>query len=198
MAFDGLSCSETLFRSADVARIAGMQQDMLRLWRSRGHLLKKKSRGAVFSAFEIAEIMVRHELAAYGIAPSKSAPIGKQCAPNVIRLALLNHPICCVIAGPREKVEALQRLHHECDAVAAALSNCETRHDYVVRRDREPPELVSDIPKILDERRFKSAMVLNLQKYAEILVELSGAPLFVCEYLPTEGHEFVRMPLGTA
>jgi hypothetical protein len=198
MAFDGLTCTEVLFRSTEVTRIVGMQQDILRLWRSRGHLPKKKGRGAVYTGREIAEIMVRHELSNYGIAPAKSASIGNRCASSVIRLALLNHPSCCEIAGPKGRVEALQRLHRDKDALATYLSKCETGYDFVVRRDGEEAELVNDIPVALDERRFKSAMVLNLQKCAEILVESSGATLFTCEYPKVGGEQFVRMPLGTA
>ena len=195
MSIDGLTCTEALFRSAEVTKIVGMQQDMLRLWRSRGHLPKKMGRGAVYTASEVAEIMVRYALSNYGFAPAKSAPIGRQCASNVIRLALLNHPNCCEIAGPKMRVEALQRSHRDSDEAAMSLSNCDASYDFVVRRDGEEPELVRDIPEALDERHFKCAMVLNLHKCAEILTKASGTSLFVCEYAKERGQEFVRMSL---
>lgn len=197
MAFEFPLCTATQFRSSEVADVVGMQLDMLRLWRSRGHLPKKEGRGPVYSALEIAEIMVRHDLSNYGVPPAKSESIGKDSAAQIIRLAVLNHPQCCVVSGPRDQVESLKQMHSEGDVFAAHISNCEVSWDYLIRRDNEFPELVADISNAMDEGSFKIAMVINLHKCAELLVHSTGAALFRCTYPEVEGQELVHLMLGS-
>lgn len=187
---------DVMFRSSDVTNIVGMQQDMIRLWRARGHLPKKEGRGAIYTAHEVAEIMVRYELSNYGITPARSLTIGQGCASNVIRNALLNYPTCCEIAGPKDSVEMLIKEHSTTDKVALWLSGCEKSFDFVIRRDSDEPKIASDMSLALDDGEYKTAFVLNLQKCAEILVAKSKTKLFMLEYPRKSGEEFIRKTLG--
>ncbi|MBU2326091.1 MAG: hypothetical protein KJ755_01840, partial [Alphaproteobacteria bacterium] len=182
MQLEDWNCSPALFPSNVVAEIAGMQPDMLRLWRSRGHLPKLKKRGVAYSAFEIAEIMVRYELSNNGIAPAKSDKLGRECAPIIVHMGVLNHPRCCEVIGPANVVEQLQQFHQESSEFVTHLTHCHSPKLFLVRRDSEYPDLFSTLDA-LDERLFKSAMVLNLHKCAEIIIARSKQPLFTCEYV---------------
>lgn len=185
-----------MFTSTEASRISGMPQDMLRLWRSRGHLPAKTGRGAVYTALEIAEIMVRYDLSLNGIAPAKSAEIGSRGAQSIMWIALINHPICCEIIGNEVQIESLQELHRETDLVVKSLFPLGGKGDLLFRRDSMEPEILADLQTPIDERSFKSAMILNFQTYARVLVNEAGQPLLCLSYGVGEGDEFVRAYLG--
>lgn len=185
------------FTTSEVAMIAGMTQDLVRLWRSRGHIEVKGKRGAVYPAIEVAEIMIRYDLSRNGLAPKESKELGRTCALKIMQHVMFNHPSACEVSGSEAAVNWIRDLHQNSDRLTDFLFGSETGEELLVKVDDE--EEFSWRPSTapaLDLPNYRTALVFNLEGYAARLVELAGKPIMHFNFEVEKGEEVILSTLA--
>lgn len=184
------------FNNAQFAEITGMAPEQVRLWRSRGHIAARGGRNARYPAGELAEAMVRYDLARNGIPPSESVWIGYECAGKILRYVMFNHPEACEVRGPQNAVDWLKDLHQNTDTLTKVLYGAEAGDELLVRIDGGELEYRPSEDAELHTTDYRCALVLNLQGYAERMVRLAGKPIIIFKLECREGEDEVRSTLA--
>lgn len=184
------------FTVKEFAGISGMPEDLVRLWRSRGHIRDGGGRGASYSANVMADAMFRYDLSRYGIPPSESVQIGAECAGKILRYIMINHPDACRVLGPREAVDHLKSLHQNSDMLVKMFYGADIGDEMLARIDGGELQFIPFEGRDLDSYDYRSALVFNLQGYAKRIVELAGKPILSFRFKCREDEEEVQSTLA--
>jgi len=185
----------TLFGASDLAEISGMPMQMTRLWRSRG-LLPERPRGrSIYSARDVAEIMVRYDLSRLGVPPSESSKIASAAADMVIWFALLSCDGACEVIGSAEAVEKFIAAFERNEKPVELISRVTNAFQFLVAAPSQKPEFVAQIEDLLRSRGVRAAMFIDLSQVALDLGENARRPLFSVRQLD-KSKEAVRRLTG--
>lgn len=185
------------FNAREFARIADMPEDLVRVWRSRGHI-QAEGRGAAYPANALAEAMLRHDLARHGIPPSESVDVGQDGAAKILALVMINYPVVCEVVGPAEAVSWLKQKYQSAGSLTDVLYGADVKDQLLVRLDggllRSMPAGAAELQK----PGYRSALVFNLEGYAARLAEMAGKPVMSFEFECRPGQEMVHTTLAEA
>ena len=119
-----------------------------------------------------------YHLALYGIPPSESAAIGRDAAKQVMCFALVDFGGACEVLGQVDHAQHFLDLFTEDADLAQELAGVSSIAQFLWRGDGGELTLVSDLAKLIDERRSISGFFVDLEVAADQLVERAGRPLF--------------------
>lgn len=196
MSFHNPSISFSKFSAADFAQIADMPVEIVRVWRNRGHIGGGGGRGATYPSSELAEAMIRYDLARHGLPPSESIDIGYMCAGKILRYVMLNHANACEVRGPKDAVDRLRELWKNSDALSRLYFGARADDELLVRKNGGELEFRSSEWGELQAPTYRSALVFNLEAYAARLVEMAEKPIIIFSFNCKDGEERVRSSLG--
>jgi hypothetical protein len=196
MTFQFPEVSFGMFTVREFAAISEMSEDLVRLWRSRGHIREGGGRGASYPANALAEATIRHDLSRYGIPPSDSAQIGSECAGKILRYVMINHADACRVVGPRNAVDHLRSLHQNSDALVRMFYGADVGDEVLARIDGGELQYIPFEGRDLHSYDYRSALVFNLQGYAKRIVELADKPILTFRFDGREGEEEVESTLA--
>lgn len=170
-----------LFSPGELEAATGLTTDMQRVWRRRGHLRARAADEGDFTAFEVAVVAIRHELARFGVAPKDSLFASSLAAPIVLYHALLSCDGAAELKGGFQAIAAVAERFAEDDRLAATISGCESICRYLWSAAPPAFRLTPDFAMVLHEEQNAGLLVLDLQVVGINLVERAPKPLFLIE-----------------
>ncbi len=171
--------ASNLFSPGELEAATGLSTDMQRVWRRRGHLRSRAADEGDFTAFEVAALAIRYELARFGVSPKDSLAASSIAAPIVLYRALLSCNGAAEVNGGFQAVAAVAERFAEDDRLAMAMSRCESVCRYLWSAAPPAFRLTPDFAMVLDEERNAGSLVLDLQVVGINLVERAPKPLFL-------------------
>jgi hypothetical protein len=175
-----------LVTPAEIERITGLGVETQRVWRRRGYLPGGATGHARFDIFDIAAIMVRHELSKRGMALSESLAYGAVAAPMVVWSTLMYGAGVCEVVGEAPAVDQFEHDYHFDTKVICPIAGVEvseTRRYLLVLGD-DPPALEDSLSEVIEASAAQSGYFVNLDELGRRLGERAGRPLLTVEVSP--------------
>lgn len=174
---NGWECTYARFGSSELAEIAGIPGAMQRLWKNRGFLPCEKTTRLQYTARDVAEIMVRHDLSKLGIAPGDSDVLGHFAAQTILWFALLSSDGACEVWGSVDATNAFLDRFERDETLANSLCGDPDADRYIVRAVGADPIPVGDLPAFLESAPIRSGSFLDLAQMSFDLVSRAQRPL---------------------
>ena len=176
----------TVFKPAELFKLTGMTPALQRVWKRRGQLPWNDQEASEVTAWEAAEIFVRHQFAAVGVPPSESQTISSNLAPVVLWHALLNTDSACEVVGPPEEVETfIERFragHQLASQITGVTSDKAFRYIYKFT-GLEDFLFSQELGNVIAGSDFASLISLNLEYMGTLLGARAGRSLITIELL---------------
>ena len=178
-----------VFKPADLFKLTGMTSALQRVWKRRGQLPWSDQEKFEVTAWDAAEIFVRHQFAAVGVPPSESQAISGDMAPIVLWHALLNTDSACEVVGPPDEVEVFINKfrdgHQLASHITGVASNDAFRYVYKFT-GLEKFLFSQELGSVIAGSDFTSLISLNLEYLGTLLGARAGRSLITIE-LPGDG-----------
>lgn len=109
----------------------------------------------------------------YGIGPDQSGDLGFAGAKHILRLVLINHPDCCSVYGPEDKVAELKRVHSTTDKLTRYLFGTDEECCHLILKAGEGAriEMVGEADLVVPD--YESALVINFEGIARLFAKMS-------------------------
>lgn len=172
------------FSPGELEVATGLNADMQRVWRRRGHLPARDGGRASFDAREAAAIAVRLELARFGVPPSDTIDVGDRAAGAVLHSALLSRSHTAELRGPFNEVARVATLLANDDKLADSITGSNGSGRYLWASSPSKLEFVDDFAAMVSEERFAAMLALDLTVIGVHLADRASKPLFLIEVGP--------------
>ena len=193
--FDFPTVRFSKFKAREFARIAGMTECLVLAWHENGHIGASR-RGTAYPSHELAEAMLRHDLSRHGLSPSETTDIGYTCAGKILRLVMVNHPEACEVKGGSNAVAWMKQVHQECRLHAKILFGDDVGDELLVCIAGSEFQFMPSGTDQLKLPRYRSALVFNLEGYAEHLATMADKPIMSFQFECGPGEKKVRSTLA--
>lgn len=196
MTFYMPSISIARFSRHEFSQISRMPEDLIALWQETGEIEACSRDGMSFKANEVAEGSFRFPLLEYGIGPDQSGDLGCVGAKHILRLVLINHPECCSVYGPEEKVAELKRVHCTTDKLTRYLFGTDEEYSHLIVKQGEDARFEMVGQAHLESPDYESALAINLEGIARRVAEMSPRRVLRFKYSCKAGAKAIRRTLA--
>lgn len=195
MTFHMPSISVARYSRQEFSQISRMPEDQIAFWQETGEIEACSRDGMSFKANEVAEGSFRFRLLEYGIGPDQSGDLGFSGAKHILRLVLINHPECCSVYGPEDKVVELKRVHSTTDKLTRYLFGTDEEYCHLIVKQGEDARFEMVGQADLEAPDYESALVINLEGIARRIAENSPRRVLRFKYRCEAGAKAIRCTL---
>ena len=196
MTFHMPSFSIARYSRQEFSQISGMPEHLIELWQESGEIEACSQDGMSFKANEVAEGSFRFGLLKHGIGPDQSGDFGFAGAKHILRLVLINHPECCSVYGPEDKVAELKRVHSTTDKLTRYLFGTEEEFCHLILKTGEDARFEMVGQADLEAPDYESALVISLEGIARRFAKMSDRKILRFKYTCAGGIRAARSSLA--